>query len=348
MYDYCFFYLFAGEVYGRMRKIFIGDEKEYARRLTNYLLGHLPADMQLQSFTGPEILVQEEENADLYLLGEDFYEEVMELVPDFSQRDILLIHNQQAEDGFSRLDPPRKLVRQICDFRSSHDPAWGKHSGPCHLVALYAPFPDISLRRWIWKEMEAGALYLGLQDMGETEIPMPSGRRERRDYPVGIRRLAGKDFDAESEEAVPDMGSLCYYIHLHDEDILDKMKKMIHREEGKYFLDSPPWFFDFLGLQEEDYRWFFHTLREDSGFSRIYVGLGNNAIPSLEYLSLFDRMILLDSPGREKIHRFCARFVKTALEEGYLPESSIEVKDGSETDKCTYGWGESFETRRPF
>ena len=105
-----------------MRKIFIGDEKEYARRLTNYLLGHLPADMQLQSFTGPEILVQEEENADLYLLGEDFYEKVMELVPDFSQRDILLIHNQQAEDGFSRLDPPRKLVRQICDFRSSHDP----------------------------------------------------------------------------------------------------------------------------------------------------------------------------------------------------------------------------------
>ena len=143
------------------------------------------------------------------------------------------------------------------------------------------------------------------------------------------------------------MGSLCYYIHLHEEDILDKMKKMLCRERGKYFLDSPPWFFDFLGLNEEDYRWFFHILREGSDFSRIYVGLGNNAIPSLEYLGIFDRMILLDSPERERIHSFCTRFVKTAIEEGYLPESSIEVKDGSKAKRSGYGWEESFEAGRP-
>lgn len=331
-----------------MRKIFIGEEKEYARRLTNYLLGHLPADIQLHSFTGPEILIQEEEIADLYLLGEDFYDKVVALLPDFSERDIILIRNHQEEGSFSRLDPPKKLLGQICDFRSDRNPFWRKHSGSCQLIAVYAPFPDISLRRWIWKDMEAGDLYLGLQDMGESEALLSSERRERKDVSVGIRMLAAKGSAEESEEAATDMGSLCYFIHLHEEDILEQMKKMLHREEGIYYLDSPSWFFDFLGLQEEDYRWFFHTLKEDSDYSRIYVGLGNNAIPSLEYLSIFDRMILLDDPGREKIHRFCDRLVRTTIDEGYLPESSVEVRTCSGAERKVYGWEESFEAGRSF
>ncbi len=306
-----------------MRKIFMGEEKEYARRLTNYLLGHLPADMQLQTFTSPEILIREEEIADLYLLGEDFYEKIMELTEDFSERNIILISSYETAEGFSRLDPPYKLVKQICDFRERQDPFLRGHSESCHLVALYAPFPDIDLRRWIWREMDAGDLYLGLQDLGEAEEALPSEKRD-------------------------DMGSLCYYIHLHEEEILDKMTKMLRREEGKYFLDSPSWFFDFLGLQEEDYRWFFHTLKEGAGFSEIYVGLGNNAIPSLEYFSIFDRVILLDCPENERVHRFCGRFVRTALEEGYLQEASIDVRNCAEVERKTRGWEESFEAGRPF
>ena len=306
-----------------MKKIFIGEEKEYARRLTNYLLGHLPADIQLQTFTCPEILLREEEIADLYLLGVDYYEKILELEADFSERDIILIRKDKTEEGFSRLDPPYKLVRQICDFRESCNPLWRKNSESCQLIAVYAPSPDISLRRWIWREMEAGDLYLGLQDMGETEEALPSEKRD-------------------------DMGSLCYYIHLHEEEISEKMRSMLRREEGKFYLDSPPWFFDFLGLQEEDYRWFFHTLKEDAGFSKIYVGLGNNAIPSLEYFSIFDHVILLDCPENKRIHRFCDRFVRTALEEGYLQESSIDVRGCTEAERNTGGWEKTFETGRPF
>ncbi|MBQ6392395.1 MAG: hypothetical protein IJH60_02685, partial [Eubacterium sp.] len=126
------------------------------------------------------------------------------------------------------------------------------------------------------------------------------------------------------------------------------MKKILRREEGIFYLDSPPWFFDFLGLQEEDYRWFFHTLKEDAGFSKIYVGLGNNAIPSLEYFSIFDHVILLDCPENKRIHRFCDRFVRTALEEGYLQESSIDVRRCTEAEKKTGGWEETVEAGRPF
>lgn len=331
-----------------MRKIFIGEEKEYARRLTNYLLEHLPADIQLQTFTSPELMIREEEMADLYLLGENFYGRILELVEGFSERDIILISSHETVEGFSRLDPPGKLVRQICDFRESRDPFCRSHKESCQLIAVYAPSPDISLRRWIWREMEAGDLYLGLQDLGETGTTMPLEKRERKEFPLGIRPFSGREVTGEPEYSVPDMGSLCYYIHLHEEGILDKMKKMLRREEGKYYLDSPPWFFDFLGLQEEDYRWFFHTLKEDAGFSGIYVGLGNSAIPSLEYFSIFDRLILLDCPENEKIHRFCDRFVRTAMEEGYLAESALEVRDCAEGEKETEGWEDSFETGRPF
>ena len=328
-----------------MRKLFMGEEKEYARRLTNYLLGHLPADIQLQAFTSPEILLREEEIADLYLLGVDFYEKLLELEADYSERDIILIRKDKTEEGFSRLDPPDKLVRQICDFRESCDPLWRRHSGSCQLIAVYAPSPGISLRRWIWGEMEIGDLYLGLQDIGEAEIIMSI---EKKEFPVGIRAFSGKNPAEESELSVPDMGSMCYYIHLHEEEILDKMKKILRREEGIFYLDSPPWFFDFLGLQEEDYRWFFHTLKEDAGFSKIYVGLGNNAIPSLEYFSIFDHVILLDCPENKRIHRFCDRFVRTALEEGYLQESSIDVRGCTEAERNTGGWEKTFETGRPF
>ena len=331
-----------------MRKIFMGEEKEYARRLTNYLLGHLPADIQLQTFTSPEFMVREEEIADLYLLGVDFYEKILELEADFSERDIILIRKDKTGEGFSRLDPPDKLVKQICDSREKRDPLLIAHSDSCYLVALYAPFPDIDLRRWIWREMEAGDLYLGLQDMGETGLDLPSEKRGRVEFPMGIMTFSGKNSAEESDLSVPDMGSLCYYIHLHEEEILDKMTKMLRREEGKFYLDSPAWFFDFLGLQEEDYRWFFHTLKEDAGFSKIYVGLGNNAIPSLEYFSIFDRVILLDCPENERIHRFCGRFVRTAMEERYLPESSIDVRDCTEAERKTGGWEETVETGRSF
>ena len=324
-----------------MKRIVIGEEREYTRRLTGYLLDHLPADIQLLSFTSPELLLQEEPTADLFLLGEDFYEELIRLEPEFRDREVILIRNRQVEEGYFKLDPPEKLVRQICDFSVTLDPPGRSPSDSCQLIALYAPFPAISLRKWIWREMETGDLYLGLQDMGEDEYAHPglqdmeekgytssSEKKEKRDILAGVRLLSGRNA-SEPGASVSDMGSLCYYIHLHDEEILDHMKKMLHREEGKYYLESPSWFFDFLGLQEEDYRWFYQALKEDSGFSRIYIGLGNQAITSLKYFDIFDRVILLDDPDREKIHHFCDRFARTSVEEGYVSASSIEVRDWS-------------------
>ena len=111
------------------------------------------------------------------------------------------------------------------------------------------------------------------------------------------------------------MSRLCYYIHLREEKVLKEMEGMLMRDEAGFYIDSPPWFFDFLGLTEEDYRWFFHLLREDSPYGKIYIGLGNTAVPSLEYFQEFDQVILLDLPHQEQIHAFCRRFDRAGIKE---------------------------------
>ena len=100
------------------------------------------------------------------------------------------------------------------------------------------------------------------QDIGTAVETVSPEKKVRKGFPVGIKNLSGKEPVEVSEISHFDMGSLCYYIHLHEEEIMDKMKKMLHREDGRYFLDSPSWYFDFLGLREEDYRWFFSTIKE--------------------------------------------------------------------------------------
>ena len=279
------------------RRLIIGEEQEYARRLANYLSRHLSPDIHIHSITDPKLMT-EEEKADLYLLGEDFHEEFIRLSPSFNPEEMLVLGKEEGSGDYCRLDGPAGLIPLINDrlgyaVRSQEHPREG-----CRLIALYAPFAGLPLRDRILPVMNPGDLYLGFQDMGPGSY---------------------------------DMSRLCYYIHLHEDQVLEKMESMLMREEGISFLESPPWFFDFLGLTEEDYHWFFHQLREDSSYGKIYVALGNTAVPSLEFFQEFDRVVLFDLPHQEQIHAFCGRFVQALTDRNLLSAEGIEVRDYAES-----------------
>ena len=276
----------------------IGEEQEYARRLAVYLGRRLSADIHIHCFTDPGLL-SVEEKADLYLLGEDFLEGLNGISPSFTGENLLVLGREEGSGDFCRLEGPAGLIPLI-DAKLGYAVSVQDHPGEgSRLIAIYAPFSGLPLREWIRSELHPGDLYLGFQDMG-------------------------------SDAGTYDMSRLCYYIHLREEKVLKEMEGMLMRDEAGFYIDSPPWFFDFLGLTEEDYRWFFHLLREDSPYGKIYIGLGNTAVPSLEYFQEFDQVILLDLPHQEQIHAFCRRFVRAMTERRVLRPEGIEVRDYAE------------------
>ena len=281
------------------RRIVIGEEQEYARRLAVYLGRRLSADIHIHCFTDPDLL-SDEEQADMYLLGEDFLERLTGICPSFPCENLLILGRVEGSGDFCRLESPAGLVPLIDEKLGCALNLQERPREDSRLIALYAPFSGLSLRDWIRPELRPGDLYLGFQDMG-------------------------------SGDGTYDMSRLCYYIHLHEEEILREMEGMVMRDEAGFFIDSPPWFFDFLGLTEEDYRWFFHLLREDPTYGKIYVGLGNTAVPSLEFFQEFDRVVLLDLPGQEQIHSFCSRFVQAVTQRRVLLPEGIEVRDYAES-----------------
>lgn len=287
-----------------MKKIAIGDEQEYCRRLSDYLMRHLPPYMRVYSFSSPKHLIDYKDRADIYLLGEEFYEILCEMDSSFHKENILLLGKEKGENSFCRMDKPEKLVRYLEDRFSSIQKEQKNIGQEHHITAIYAPFSDISLKDWVWPMMQTGDLYLGFEDVGDT---------------IGVQ--AGISQDGKEE---PGMTELCYYIRLHEEEILTELKGMIRSKEGRFYLDSPAWYFDMLGLEEEDYHWFFQQMKEKSDFMDLYVGLGHASIPSLEYFKQFDRLILLEKVQREKTHRFCDRLATVLAEEEYMGRDRIE------------------------
>ena len=311
------------------RRLVIGGEEEYVRRLTAYLMNHLSAEVLIRSFTEPGLLAEGEEKADLYLLEEAFYKECSGIDPAFSGDRILILGEEEGEGRFCRYERPGKLVSLI-DQRLLSTRADRRETGVRgRLTAVYAPFSGISLREWIMPRMMPGDLYLGLQDMGPAGLQQesPADRRDRHPFSFSVR-------EDRSVEKGADMGDLCYYIHLREEPLFEKMDRMVRCEDGRFYLESPPWFFDFLGLTEEDFRWFYQRLKEKTSPGETYVGLGNCAVPSLEIFRLFDRLILLDLPGEEMIHGFCRRLARVLEEDGRVPHLKIEMTEYVEDERA--------------
>ena len=278
-----------------MRKITIIEEREYARRLTDYLSNHMEEQIRIDSYTSSVNFLDNKIESDLYIIGEDIYEELVVRGVAPPKEKILLICEEKRSGTYYKWDSPKSL-RILAEeyFYSLRKSAPCFSNAPvCSAVGIYTPCPVENLREIIWSRIPEGGIYFGFEDIGEQR---------------------------EENSA---MEKLCYYIRLHENLVFDDLRGMVCCKDGRYYLDSPPWYFDFLGLEEEDFHWFFDELKERNQYSEIYIGFGSAVVTSMEFFCMFDRLIFHDESGRKNIRSFCEKLGQTIVEENYIKESNI-------------------------
>ncbi len=274
-------------------KIVVVQEGEYGKRLVDYLEKTMPEDSRLVLFTGEAGLKDWKETADYYLLAEELSEEFLSEEKKIHPGKIMILGDDRKEGVFCRSDTPDKLVRLLTEQKEENV------QEEAYLTLLFSPVYIENLSEIAFRFMKQKGLYLGMEDLGSGDGA--------------------------------DMGDLSYYIHLREEEILERLSAMVRKTEEGYLLDSPDMYFYLRELTMEDYQWFFHKLRDERLYPEVVVGAGSGFLKKPEMLALFDRIILVDSVASAAQHRFCKRLMKL-VSDGYYAQG-IEIRT---IDKTNY------------
>lgn len=201
-----------------IRTIIIGEAGEYGKRLVRYLEIHLSSAVRVYHFTTAEGMVSFKEEAEIYLLDERFFKELSEEKQKFlKQKKLILLTWREEQGSFCKYDNPQKLLDMLSDFTDYNsdlsDLAAELKDTPTKLTIVYSPVYDEYLEQIARSFMSLGDVYMGAEDLGY------------------------KGIDSEYGEG-GDMGDLCYYIHLREENILDILQDMLIPKEEVQVLHS--------------------------------------------------------------------------------------------------------------
>lgn len=215
-----------------IRTIIIGEAGEYGKRLVRYLEIHLSSAVRVYHFTTAEGMVSFKEEAEIYLLDERFFKELSEEKQKFlKQKKLILLTWREEQGSFCKYDNPQKLLDMLSDFTDYNsdlsDLAAELKDTPTKLTIVYSPVYDEYLEQIARSFMSLGDVYMGAEDLGY------------------------KGIDSEYGEG-GDMGDLCYYIHLREENILDILQDMLIPKEEVQVLHSPDLYFYLRELTKED------------------------------------------------------------------------------------------------
>lgn len=269
--------------------IIIGEEGEYGRRLVRYLENHLTPSIHVYQFTTVEGVLSFEEKADIYLLEERFFSRLSDDEKEFMERErnhLILLTCKENEDGFCKYHNPRELLDRITGILSEENDVSESGEGGRYLTAkitmIYSPIYEENLLGIAKALMKPGDLYLGAEDLGcQVEENMSTNGG--------------------------DMGDLCYYIHLREENVLELLEDMLIEEGDKKILHSPDMYFYLRELTEEDYIWFFDKVKRESRYREVFWGAGNGFVANLDIIRYFDQVILIDSKKNVRQNLFCNR-----------------------------------------
>lgn len=270
-----------------IRTIIIGEAGEYGKRLVRYLEIHLSSAVRVYHFTTAEGMVSFKEEAEIYLLDERFFKELSEEKQKFlKQKKLILLTWREEQGSFCKYDNPQKLLDMLSDFTDYNsdlsDLAAELKDTPTKLTIVYSPVYDEYLEQIARSFMSLGDVYMGAEDLGY------------------------KGIDSEYGEG-GDMGDLCYYIHLREENILDILQDMLIPKEEVQVLHSPDLYFYLRELTKEDYAWFFDKIKKEGPYREVFWGAGNCFVANVDMLSFFDQVILIDSRKNPRQSIFCDR-----------------------------------------
>ena len=271
--------------------IIIGERGEYGRRLVRYLESHLSAAIRVYHFTTVEAFLLFKDSADIYLLEQFFFSELSEDKQSFLREEsrLILLTYQEEEGTFCKYHNPRELLDRLEDLSGaaqsfSENEEDGRQE-VTKLTIVYSPVYDGELKEIAQSLMKAGDVYIGAEDLGYGEKVSEYG-------------VSG------------DMGDLCYYIHLREENILNRLQEMLITEDEIEVLYPPDMYFYLRELTREDYLWFFDKVRKKSRYREVFWGAGNGFVSDLDLLRCFDRIILVDSRENVRQNLFCNRLEK--------------------------------------
>lgn len=271
--------------------IIIGERGEYGRRLVRYLESHLCAAIRVYHFTTVEAFLLFKDSADIYLMEKSFFSELSEDKQAFlkEQSKLILLTDQEEKDAFCKYHNPRELLDRLEDLSGaaqsfSENEEEGMQSAT-RLTIVYSPVYDGDLKGIAQSLMKAGDVYIGAEDLGYGEK-------------FAERGVGG------------DMGDLCYYIHLREENILNRLQEMLIKDNEIEVLYPPDMYFYLRELTKEDYLWFFDKVRSESGYREVFWGAENGFVADLDLLRCFDRIILVDSRENMRQNLFCDRLEK--------------------------------------
>lgn len=277
-----------------IRTIMIGEKGEYGRRLVRYLEIHLPAATRVYHFTTVESFLLVKDVADIYLMEQDFFEKLPEERSVFLKKEckLILLAEQERADAFCKYHNPQELLEwleklsgEVRDLQESSEENEKGVRIQTRLTIVYSPVYDGQLKTIAQSLMKAGDLYIGAEDLGYKEA-------------FSGERMNG------------DMGDLCYYIHLREEDILSRLQELLIKEEDIEVLYPPDMYFYLRELTKEDYLWFFDKVKKESHYRDVFWGAGNGFVADLDLLRCFDRIVLIDSRENERQNIFCDRLEK--------------------------------------
>lgn len=284
----------SSEVY----TIIVGEKGEYGNRLVRYLENHLPASARIRRFTGAQHFVCGREEGECYLFDELFYEELSEEQKSIlsGKEKVILLSLEEKEGYFCKFHNPAELLERMQLPCVRENAAYGTGSDRERMFSvIYSPIFEENLRDMAREFMEPGDLYLGVEDLG----------------------VSGKN--------CADMGDLCYYIHLREENILKILGEMVSEENGIIFLDSPDMYFYLRELTREDYQWFFDQLKKESVYGDVVLGAGNGFINNPGVFRQFDRVILVDSRDNARQTLFCDH-IEHILREDFFEGSLVRFR----------------------
>lgn len=292
--------------------VIIGEKGEYGRRLVRYLEKRTGPHVRIYHFTEPSRM-EGCEPGDLYILDDCFCEAVLSAacpghMPDSDQ--ILHLTDREGE-GFCRFCSPARILDRIIQAKEKGRDLF-QDRDCVQIRALYSPVFEEHLEEIAAASLEEGDLYIGMEDIGPV---------------VG-------------EHA--NMGDLCYYIRLREEEILDILEEIAERKEGIFILSSPDLFFYLRELKADDYRWFFDRLRSGGRYRHITAGIGSGFLTGPEVFSLFDEIWLLDSAGNSRVHSLCQRLEWAAGEAGAGFRGKIRIVTREEMS----GYGDEQKEKR--
>lgn len=282
-----------------MTTINLGAEGEYGRRLVRYLERHMGSEIRLVHYTRPDQWPEGDFDKDLSVMSASFFEGLDQKIRDLIPPDrIIWMKDTEEEDGYCRFHPPEKLAAMLQKRMGSKMPFAGGLEEDYRITGVFSPVYEEKLCSLVRTFMQAGDLYLGMEDLCSL-------LEESDSEGDGSMDLRGH------------MGDLCYYIHLKDPGLLSRIEELsIHDEEGYELLPSPTVFLSLVELSAKDYPWFFEQLRSSSSYKHIYVGLGCGMFAFEGFLSCFDRLILLGSRHDQKLRKVCELFLRS-MQAGY-------------------------------